>query len=150
MRSFIAIWTVGPPAWRSRYGFAATGSSSPTPAACTERARVIEALASGIPTVRTALAEAGVPPAHYVDAGIRFTVVLHRTAQAPRTIALNDSEQRVYDALAPGPLQVTELEKLLRLSAANIRKVLRALRGHGLIEQIGGRGRTTSYRRPPE
>lgn len=113
-------------------------------------ARVIEALASGIPTIRTALTESGLPPAHYVDAGIRFTVVLHRTASSPPSIGLNKSEQRVYDALAPGPQQVTDLQKLLGLSPANIRKILRTLRGHGLIEQLGGRGRSTSYRRPPE
>jgi ATP-dependent DNA helicase RecG len=113
-------------------------------------ARVIEALASGIPTIRTALMESGLPPAHYVDAGIRFTVVLHRTTSTPPSIGLNESEQRVYDALVRGPQQVTDLQKLLGLSPANIRKILRALRGHGLIEQLGGRGRSTSYRRPPE
>lgn len=113
-------------------------------------ARVIEALASGIPTIRTALRETGLPPAHYVDAGIRFTVILHRTTSTPPSIGLNESEQRVYDALARGPQQVTDLQKRLGLSPANIRKILRALRGHGLIEQLGGRGRSTSYRRPPE
>lgn len=113
-------------------------------------ARVIEALASGIPTIRTALKDSGLPPAHYVDAGIRFTVVLHRTAPTPPSTGLNETGQRVYDALARGPLQVADLQELLALSPANIRKVLRELRNRGLVEQIGGRGRSTSYRRPPE
>lgn len=113
-------------------------------------ARVIEALASGIPTVTASLAESGLPPAHYVDAGIRFTVVLHRTMSTPVSTGMNASEQRVYDALLGGPQQVADLQKRLGLAPPNIRKVLRELRSRGLVEQLGGRGRPTSYRRPPE
>ena len=113
-------------------------------------ARVIEALATGIPTVTVALSEAALPPAHYVDAGIRFTVVLHRTTPKRTSPDLNESERRVYDALGPGPRQVVDLQRLLGLSPANIRKVLRELRSQGLVEQLGGRGRVTSYRLPPE
>jgi len=90
------------------------------------------------------------PPAHHVDAGIRFTVALQRTAPTPPNTGSKATEQRVYDALARGPLQVADLQKLLDLSPANMRKVLRELRRHGLVEQIGSRGRSTSYRRPPE
>jgi len=49
-------------------------------------ARVIEALASGIPTITEALAEHHLPPAHYIDSGIRFTVVLH---QPTTTVSLS-------------------------------------------------------------
>lgn len=45
-------------------------------------ARVIEALAGGIPTVTSAVKEAGLPPVHHIDAGIRFTVVLRHTPPA--------------------------------------------------------------------
>jgi len=38
--------------------------------------RVIEALATGIPIIARSLAEAGLSPAQYADAGIRFTAVL--------------------------------------------------------------------------
>jgi hypothetical protein len=49
-------------------------------------ARAIEALASGIPIVTEALAEAGLPPAHYIDTGIRFIVLLHQ--QVPRAVTM--------------------------------------------------------------
>ncbi len=113
--------------------------------------RVVEALATGIPIVAAALADEKLPPAHFVDAGIRFTVILHqpteRTASQPR---LNDTALRVYDALAGGPSSAAELQRALHLSPPNIRKVLRELRAHGLVEQLGGRGRATTYRRPKE
>ncbi|MET8877712.1 ATP-binding protein [Nocardia sp. NPDC004604] len=38
--------------------------------------RVIEALATGIPTIAQALSDAGLPPAQYADTGVRFTAVL--------------------------------------------------------------------------
>lgn len=109
-------------------------------------ARVIEALATGIPTVTGALAAAGLPPALFVDSGIRFTAVLHRSAAEPAARKLGPTELRVYEALAPGPTTVAALEATLGLSAPNIRKALRALRTDGLIEQQGGRGRPTTYR----
>lgn len=111
------------------------------------RARVIEALASGIPTVTSALAEAGLPPAHYTDAGIRFTVVLHRPLGGKPVVELNDTELRVYDALTAGPCSTRELQQLLNMAAPNIRKALRELRNQGLVLQLGGRGRQTTYRR---
>ncbi|MFI6991629.1 hypothetical protein [Nonomuraea wenchangensis] len=61
---------------------------------------MIEALATGIPIVANALAETELPPAHYIDAAIRFTVVLRQ--QAVPVIHpgsnLNETELRVYDA----------------------------------------------------
>ncbi|MFF5264468.1 ATP-binding protein [Actinomadura viridis] len=114
-------------------------------------ARVIEALATGIPIVTKTLAEAGLPPAHYIDAGIRFTVLLRRAASTTRPGGdLNQTELRVYDALASGARTVAELQGQLNLTAPNIRKALRELRRRGLIQQHGGRGRTTTYRRPAD
>lgn len=114
-------------------------------------ARVVEALATGIPIVTNALADAGLPPAHYVDAAIRFTVVLRQGGREARPgHDLNETELRVYDALAAAERNVTELAQELGLSAPNVRKVLRHLKARGLVEQSGGRGRPTSYRRIPE
>lgn len=112
--------------------------------------RVIEALATGIPTVTASLVKAGIPPAHYVDAGIRFTVVLQRTAAPASPLRLSDTALRVYNALAAGPRSAAEVQQSLGLTAANARKVLRELRARGLVEQLGGRGRPTTYRRPAE
>ncbi|MEU7990183.1 ATP-binding protein [Streptosporangium canum] len=111
-------------------------------------ARVIEALATGIPTVNAALAESSLSPAHYIDAGVRFTVILQRAAPgSAATRPMKATELRVYDALATGPQTVAELQATLGLTGPTVRKNLRALRGDGLIHQIGGRGQFTRYRR---
>ncbi|NNH70031.1 ArsR family transcriptional regulator [Nocardia uniformis] len=113
-------------------------------------ARVIEALASGLSIVTESLEEAALPPANYVDAGIRFTAVLYHSARKPLlSPKLNATEQKIYDALVIGPRTVNELESALTLSAPNIRKALRGLRAAGLVEQQGGRGKPTVYRRNP-
>jgi ATP-dependent DNA helicase RecG len=109
--------------------------------------RVIEALASGIPTIAHELSAHGLPPAHYIDTGIRFTVLLRGPARTFTTApAPNTTELRIYDALAPGPKTVAELETALGLTRPNIRKALRSLRNRGLVHQDGGKGRPTTYR----
>lgn len=109
-------------------------------------ALVIESLGTGIPIVTAALERAGLPPAHYVDSGIRFTVVLHRDVTPRRSVDLNPTERRVHDALLAGSRSAAELEATLGLSRPNIRKALRSLRAAGLVDQAGGRGRPTTYR----
>ncbi|WP_235433729.1 ATP-binding protein [Protofrankia coriariae] len=113
-------------------------------------ARVIEALASGIPTITDALAAYHLPPAHYIDSGIRFTVVLQRRTATPAETDLNTTELRIHQALAKGTRTVSELERDLGLTAPTIRRALRRLRGRGLIVQLGGRGRPTVYQRLDE
>jgi ATP-dependent DNA helicase RecG len=109
-------------------------------------ARAIEAMASGIPIVTEALAEAGLPPAHYIDSGIRFTVILSQpapsTASAPAA-----RDQVIYDALGDNPATVAHLEAHTGLPGYTIRRSLRDLRARGLVEQHGGKGRVTTYQR---
>lgn len=107
-------------------------------------ARAIEALASGIPIVTEAIAEAGLPPARYTDSGIRFTVVLHR--QAPQPAAMSPLDRLVFTALEPGPRTVAQLEEETGIPAYTVRRALRSLREQCLAEQHGGRGRPTTYR----
>lgn len=110
--------------------------------------RVIEALATGIPTVTAELQRTGLPPAQYIDTGIGFTVILHPTRrQATSRPSLNRTELRVYDALATGQKTIAELQAMLNLQPANLRKVLRSLRARGLVQQHGGQGQTTWYQR---
>ncbi|MER5220716.1 helix-turn-helix domain-containing protein [Streptomyces flaveus] len=47
---------------------------------------------------------------------------------------------------AATPRSVAELQQQLDLTAPNIRKILRDLRERGLVEQLGGKGRSTAYR----
>ncbi|MFG1791785.1 ATP-binding protein [Nocardia sp. NPDC049149] len=126
--------------------------------------RVIEALATGIPTITEALDAAGLPPAQYADSGIRFTVVLktgtytgapqvgskadligHTPAQTDRP-TLNSTQQKIADLLAEGPATVPELQATVGLSAQGIRKALNGMRQAGWVEQVGGAGRRTTYR----
>jgi ATP-dependent DNA helicase RecG len=107
-------------------------------------ARAIEALASGIPIITGALAGAGLPPAHYIDSGIRFTVILSQPAPQP-TVATRD--QVIYEALGDEPATVADLEARTGLPAYTIRRVLRGLRVQGLISQHGGQGHPTTYQR---
>jgi ATP-dependent DNA helicase RecG len=121
-------------------------------------ARVIEAprvrvsrraFASGIPTITDALAEYHLPPAHYIDSGIRFTAVLHRssTTLSSTKHGLNSTELQIYQALDRGARSVADLEQDLNLAAPNIRRALRVLGAQGLVTQLGGRGRPTIYQR---
>lgn len=107
-------------------------------------ARAIEALASGIPIVTDALAAAGLPPAHYIDSGIRFTVILSQPVPPP---APATRDQVIHDALGDGPATVADLEARTGLPAYTIRRALRELRAQGLIQQLGGQGRHTTYQR---
>jgi ATP-dependent DNA helicase RecG len=97
-------------------------------------ARVVETLATGIPRVLASLAAAGLPPATFSDTGLRFTVVLR---PATGSSSLTRSQQKVYDAVADGDLDVDDLEEATGLKAPNVRKVLRALIDSGLGAQEG-------------
>jgi ATP-dependent DNA helicase RecG len=126
--------------------------------------RVIEALATGIPTIAEALDDAGLPPAQYADTGIRFTAVLKtgtysgsphggrkadHMGQLPAPThrpPLNSTQQKIADLLADGPATVPELQATVGLSAQGIRKALNGMRQAGWVEQVGGAGRRTTYR----
>ena len=118
-------------------------------------ARAVEAPASGIPTVTEALRRDGLPPAHYIDSGIRFTVILSRAAaQSPspapspsRSPALKPRDQMIYDLLADDPSTSAQLASRSGLTIQTVRRALRALLDLGLIQRNGGQGRATSYRR---
>jgi ATP-dependent DNA helicase RecG len=109
--------------------------------------RVVEALAEGIRIVAEQLAAAGLPPASYSDAGIRFTAVLARSAPVPRPDAdLSPVQRDVYELLASGPLSAAQIALRLKVAPATARRALRSLRDMEMVEQVGGRGRATHYR----
>jgi ATP-dependent DNA helicase RecG len=110
--------------------------------------RVIEALASGIPMVNAALAARKLPPAHFIDAGIRFIAIVQHQADGPlATPDLTTTQTRIYEALLSGTRTVGDLESDLSLAGPTIRKALRELSRRDLIQQHGGRGRRTTYSR---
>jgi len=110
--------------------------------------RVIEALASGIPAVNTALAARGLPTARFIDAGIRFTALLrHNRPSQPAGPRLTATQRRIYESLVTGPRTVEDLGRHLDLTGPTTRKALRVLIGYGLVIQHGGRGRPTTYHR---
>lgn len=96
-------------------------------------ARVIEALASGIPIVTAALAKEGLDPAQVNDAGIRFTVPLRRTTRpAPSGPDLTTTQRRIFETLEE-TRSVKDVELALGLTGPTIRKALRAQVRHGLV-----------------
>lgn len=115
-------------------------------------ARVVEALATGIPTVRASLAAAGMPPAQWLDQGIRFTVILRRGAALarPQPAIKGASARAVWDAMV-GKVTIADLVAATGLKRANLRRILRDLRDQKLIVINGGRGRRdTTYHRASE
>lgn len=113
--------------------------------------RVVEALASGIPIVQSSLAERRLPPAHFVDYGIRFTVILSASDPSPsRPPIRGPSATLVWDALARSEQTIADLGRATGLGEANLHRILATLRDRGMIEVRGGPGRPTTYRRTPE
>jgi ATP-dependent DNA helicase RecG len=110
-------------------------------------ARAVEALASGIPIVTDALREAGLPPARYMDSGIRFTVMLGQPAPPPPPPTLTARDKLIYDLLASRPRTAAELGAQAQLPIHTVRRALRALRALGLVKQHGGQGQATLYQR---
>lgn len=118
----------------------------------TDDANVVEALASGIPAAIAALAAADMPPPHFFDQALAFTVTVDRSAQtsgksgAPATTS---TEQQLLDALT-GRRTVKALAETLQLSENAVRKRLASLRTKGLVAMHGGKGQTSTYSRASE
>ncbi len=115
-------------------------------------ARVVEALATGIPTVTASLARAGMPPAKWLDQGIRFTAILTRSAPpSKRRPAVRGASARAVLNAIVGEVTVADLVTATGLERANLRRILRDLRNRKLIVVDGGQGqRDTTYRRTSE
>jgi len=105
--------------------------------------RIIEALATGLPLVTQELADAALPPARYFDAGIRFTVMLSRSApeEPARPGSTTVREPRPGSNLAlvsdtirrhPG-LTVASIADTTGLPLAQARRAVTELRSRGLI-----------------
>jgi ATP-dependent DNA helicase RecG len=126
-------------------------------------ARVVEAIASGLPRVAQLLRQAGLPPARYIDQGVKFTVLLAETVQgastsgrstggsaslAVPTLKVGSQLSRVYAALRHSPGQtVGQLATATGIPGPQVRRSLTRLRNdYGLVRvAAGGRGRTTTY-----
>lgn len=112
--------------------------------------RVVEALATGIPTVAASLTKAELPAARFIDTAIRFTVILRRSpSSARRPVIRGRSALAVWEAIE-GERTVDEIRARTGLSTANVRRILRDLRGDHFIAVNGGPGRPTTYRRVAE
>ena len=102
---------------------------------------VIEAMASGIPRVRAALEEAGMPAPEFHDQGLRFTAIVHRRRQPARVsahlIAPTSAQRRVLAQLESGPRTATSVAESLGISPQAVRRTLASLRTAQLIERQG-------------
>ena len=111
----------------------------------------VEALATGIPKILGATAEAGVLPPLFFDQALCFTAVLRREDRQPSGAvtfsSLNRAQQRLMRALADGPQTTNNLSEQLGITPDSVRKSLRGLIDDGRIVRIGGPGqRDTTYR----
>jgi len=100
--------------------------------------------------VTASLAKAGLPAARFTDTAIRFAVILRRGPSATRKPAIRGrSALAVWDAI-DAERTVEEIRARTGLSTANVRRILRDLRGDHFIAVNGGQGRPTTYRRVAE
>ena len=111
---------------------------------------MVEALATGIPTVTASLAKAGLPPAQFIDTAIRFTVILRRGPSSTRKRVIRGRSALAVWETIDGEMTVDQIKASTGLSTANVRRILRDLRDHNFIVVIGGVGRPTTYRRATE
>jgi ATP-dependent DNA helicase RecG len=118
--------------------------------------RVVEALATGIPTVFAELTKAGLPAPRFFDNGISFTAIIdtHRDEITPATptriTEITDvppALQALLDVLANSSADVNEISHRLGATTASVAKRLQRLKRLGLIVSDGGSGRHTTYHR---
>jgi ATP-dependent DNA helicase RecG len=132
----------------------------------TKDGRVVEALASGIPTVLEELAASQLPPPGFFDDGLSFTAIIHARREnaepEKQSPALASSMDRTVEilprkpspalaevlvALGSGPQDLNSLTERLAVPKASISKRLQKLMRQGLVLSDGGRGVLTNYRR---
>jgi ATP-dependent DNA helicase RecG len=114
--------------------------------------RVIEALATGIPTVIKELTRVGLPMPRYWDTGIKFTVRLDQRRQEATVEVLDKKGKRtiqdqVYERLEKQTLTAIEISENLDLSLISVRTALSALTKNGKVTIKGGRGKRSTYTR---
>lgn len=122
--------------------------------------RVVEALASGLPTVLTELQRAGMAPPRFHDQGIRFTVrVPNHTllgqedlawlANLPADTALSDVQRHALVNMRHGAEYSNKgLREAFPMDSREARAVLAGLVEAGVAEAVGERGRRI-YRLAP-
>ncbi len=115
--------------------------------------RVVEALATGIPTVFAELTKAGLPAPRFFDNGISFTAIIDTRKQdiqpstSTRITDVPPALRAVLDVLADSSADVNEISHRLDATTASVAKRLQRLKRLGLIVSDGGSGRHTTYHR---
>lgn len=117
-----------------------------------DETRVVEALATGIPTITAALERNGLPPAQYLDQGIRFTAIIRRRHAAARAAVRvrGRSMRAVLAKLTDQPQTVPEVMKATGFQELNTRRMLNSLLRRGLVVSEQGGDGLLRYRRAPE
>jgi ATP-dependent DNA helicase RecG len=127
----------------------------------TKDGRVVEALASGIPTVLEELAICQLPPPGFFDDGVSFTAIIYArpelsqgssastfagASNAP-VVKTSPALMQVLDLLSAGPRDLNSITQQLAIQKASVSKRLQKLMRQGLVVSDGGRGVITKYRR---
>jgi ATP-dependent DNA helicase RecG len=118
----------------------------------TRDGRVVEALATGIPTILRATVGAGLPAPQFFDQAVSFTAVLSRNrrllpiASIVAYRGLTPKRRAVIETLGNRSLSLAEIAAGVGLSEDATRRHLDILRNSGLVRIEGGRGRvSTTY-----
>lgn len=118
-----------------------------------DETRVVEALATGIPTIAAALERNGLPPAEYLDQGIRFTAIIRRrqpSAGRATSQVRGRSMRTVLAKLTHQPQTVSEVMTVTGFKELNTRRMLNSLLRRGLVVSEQGADGLLRYRRAPE
>jgi ATP-dependent DNA helicase RecG len=107
--------------------------------------RMVEQLASGIPTILRAFEQRRYPPPLFIDDGVRFTVVCR--SAIPEATAYGDAIRALLDELGTSILTVDDLAVRLGRSEQVIRRDLRKLVADGVVATVGRAGRNNRFRR---
>jgi ATP-dependent DNA helicase RecG len=119
--------------------------------------RIIEALATGLPMVASELAAAGLPPAHFFDAGVRFTVMLGQQeldnqvgtrpgATTPWQPRPGTNLALAFAAIREHPgLSIADVSAQTGLPTAQARRAVAELRTRALVRSASAPGDTGRY-----
>lgn len=119
----------------------------------TKDGRLVEALATGIPTVFEELETAKLSPPKFFDDGLSFTAIINTqepvaqpaVARTPRLAKATPALEDVLQVLATGPADLADIAAKLGISKAATSKRLQALVQQRSVTARGGRGILTTY-----
>lgn len=119
-----------------------------------DRFRIIEGEGGGILEAQRLVAESGLPPIHFVNAGVRFTAIMYRPSadndlrikQAQEAVPRIGANRDAVMAALRDHDDVAGISESTGLTARQVRYTLGQLRDEGLVAMHGSNGQRATYR----